>query len=217
MATHQPPHAGRQMHSDLPQVQRLLAICAHPDDESFGLGAVLAAFSAAGTRTAVLRFTQGEASTLGTAVDLGAERAQELAAAAAVLGVGRVDLLTYPDGGLATIPPDDLADHVRHAAAASGAELLLVFDEGGITGHPGHCRATEAARLAARRDGYPLLAWALPRALAEQLNAEYGMPYYRGRRRRPRHGPHRRPYPPTHGHRLPPEPVDDQSRPVAAP
>jgi LmbE family N-acetylglucosaminyl deacetylase len=42
-----------------------LAVIAHPDDESFGLGAVLAAFGA-GTQVRVLCFTRGEASTLGT-------------------------------------------------------------------------------------------------------------------------------------------------------
>jgi LmbE family N-acetylglucosaminyl deacetylase len=155
-------------------VQRLLAVCAHPDDESFGLGAVLAAFSAAGTHTAVVCFTQGEASTLGATTNLGAVRAGELAAAAHVLGVARVELLAYPDGGLSAAPLDELAAQVGQAAAAHGAEALLVFDEGGISGHPDHCRATEAARVAARQSGYPVLAWALPQTVAAQLNAEYG-------------------------------------------
>jgi LmbE family N-acetylglucosaminyl deacetylase len=173
MVTHQSPQVGQRRHGGLPRVQRLLAVCAHPDDESFGLGAVLAAFTAAGTRTAVLCFTQGEASTLGKAADLGALRAGELTAAADVLGVARVDLLSYPDGGLTAVSLDNLTEHVRHAAMVNEAEMLLVFDEGGITGHPDHCRATEAACSAARRDGYPVLAWAIPRAMAEQLNAEY--------------------------------------------
>jgi len=43
-----------------------LAVIAHPDDESFGLGAVLAALSGAGAQVRVLCFTRGEASTLGT-------------------------------------------------------------------------------------------------------------------------------------------------------
>ena len=48
----------------------VLAICAHPDDESFGLGAVLSAFVDAGARVSLLCFTRGEASTLHTTRDL---------------------------------------------------------------------------------------------------------------------------------------------------
>lgn len=154
-------------------MRRLLAVCTHPDDESFGLGAILAAFSAAGTHSTVLCFTHGEASTLGVADDLGAVRAQELEAAARVLGVARVELLAYPDGSLAAVPLDELAAQVRLAATAHDTEMLLVFDEGGITAHPDHCRATEAARVAARQGGYAVLAWALPQAVAAQLNTEF--------------------------------------------
>jgi mycothiol S-conjugate amidase len=63
----------------------VLAVCAHPDAESFGLGAL----SDQGTTARVLCFTHGEASTLGeTRRSLGEVRAGELAGAAAALGVG---------------------------------------------------------------------------------------------------------------------------------
>ena len=48
----------------LPAWSDVLAVVAHPDDESFGLGALLAAFVAAGVRVSVLCLTHGEASTL---------------------------------------------------------------------------------------------------------------------------------------------------------
>lgn len=161
----------------LPQVERVLAVCAHPDDESFGLGAVLAAFRAAGAQTALLCFTHGEASTLGAADDLAALRTRELAAAADVLGVGPVALLDYPDGRLATVPLEELAAQVRRVATTTAADLILVFDAGGITGHPDHGRATEAALTAARQDSRAVLAWALPQGVAAQLTAECGLPF----------------------------------------
>lgn len=49
----------------LPCAHEVLAVFAHPDDESFGLGAVLGDFTAQGTRLRGLCFTHGEASTLG--------------------------------------------------------------------------------------------------------------------------------------------------------
>jgi len=162
------------MPADLPAATMVLAVCAHPDDESFGLGGILGAYVAAGTRAAVLCFTAGEASTLGSgSADLAEVRARELAAAGAVLGIAHVELLTYPDGALATIPLIDLAAHVRRLAARFSADLLLVFDEGGITGHPDHCVATEAALVAAREIDLSVLAWAMPKETADRLNREF--------------------------------------------
>ena len=157
----------------LPQVGEVLAVCAHPDDESFGLGAVLGALSDQGTTARVLCFTHGEASTLGeTRRSLGEVRAGELACAAAVLGVEEVALLGYADGHLGEVPLEELAQQVEEARGP--AEVLLVFDEGGITGHPDHCAATAAALLAARRREIPVLAWAVLDIVASTLNAEHG-------------------------------------------
>jgi LmbE family N-acetylglucosaminyl deacetylase len=159
----------------LPGGSPVLAVCAHPDDESFGLGAALAAFANRGTPTAVLCLTHGAASSLGTSHgDLHQIRAAELAAAARELGVGDVELLDYPDGALAQEPTDLLTGHVQQTASRTKAGLLLVFDEGGITSHPDHQQATRAARLFARRAQLPVLAWAVEQQVAATLNAEFG-------------------------------------------
>lgn len=160
--------------SSLPHMGEVLAVCAHPDDESFGLGAILAALADRGTRVRVLCFTHGEASTLGTTAvrPLGQVRAEELAAAADVLGVAQVELLSYLDGRLDEVPLEELAGLVELAAA--GADALVVFDEGGVTGHPDHCRTTAAALLAAGRCRASVLAWAVPEDVAAELNAEFG-------------------------------------------
>lgn len=159
----------------LPVLARVLAVCAHPDDESFGLGAVLAALGAAGTMPSVLCFTHGEASTLGLgAGDLARVRAAELAAAAAALGTAGTTLLDYPDGCLANVPVAELAGHVREQVQLTRADAILVFDEGGITGHPDHCQATTAALSAACSRDLTVIAWAIPDHVAQVLNAEFG-------------------------------------------
>ena len=120
----------------LPPWRSVLAVVAHPDDESFGLGAVLAGFVDAGAAVAVLCFTHGESSTLhGDEGDLASIRAGELAGAARVLGVDPVRLLDYPDGALAEVDVDDLSAHVLDLAGEVGADGLLVFDTDGVTGH----------------------------------------------------------------------------------
>ncbi|CKP34448.1 Mycothiol conjugate amidase Mca [Mycobacterium tuberculosis] len=138
----------------LPCAHEVLAVFAHPDDESFGLGAVLGDFTAQGTRLRGLCFTHGEASTLGrTDRNLGEVRREELAAAAQVLGVDHVQLLAYPDNGLAQIPLNELTQRVVDALA--GADLLLVFDDNGVTGHPDHRRATEGCARGGFDTRYP--------------------------------------------------------------
>ena len=162
----------------LPQAHSVLVVCAHPDDESFGLGAAISTFDDSGTSTTVLCFTHGESSTLGADLDdLGLVRSEELAAAAAELGVGDIDLLDYDDGHLSEAPLDELTAHVHRMIVRSAAELILVFDEGGVTGHADHCRATEAAVLAARERGLAVLAWAMPDDVATALRNEFGAPF----------------------------------------
>jgi len=153
----------------------VLAVCAHPDDESFGLGAVISTFGELGIETSLLCFTHGEASTLGTITDdLAHRRADELEAAAAGLGIRTLRLLSHPDGHLSEIGIAELSAEVEAAAAAGSIDCLLVFDESGITGHPDHQRATEAARSAAARLDLPVLAWTLPTTVTEVLNVEFG-------------------------------------------
>ncbi|HUZ71278.1 MAG TPA: PIG-L family deacetylase [Candidatus Saccharimonadales bacterium] len=153
---------------------RVLAVVAHPDDESFGLGAVIGAFDRLGSSTALLCFTQGEASSLrGVDGDLHAVRKSELNRAAATLGVEDVRLLDYPDGKLDMMSFDTLRTDAEAMIKRSHPDMLLVFDEGGITGHPDHRRATEAA-IAAAGAALPVIAWAIPEDVAAVLNLEFG-------------------------------------------
>lgn len=160
----------------LPSHRSVLTVCAHPDDESFGLGAIIDAFEQTGSDVSALCFTHGETTTLGATgdADMAAVRAIELNAASDILGIGHVELLGYPDGNLTMIPVEDLAAHVRTTAVATAADLLLVFDAEGITGHPDHRQATAAALAASPDLAVSVLAWTLPSEVAEQLNDEFG-------------------------------------------
>ena len=159
----------------LPAWASVLAVVAHPDDESFGLGAVIDMLATGGMTVHILCYTHGEASALNEIrADLRHARADEFRQAAAELGAASVTLLDYPDGRLGRFPANELAAHAAAAAAGSGASGLLVFDDTGITGHPDHQAATAAAVLAGRQAGLPVLAWALPDAVAGRLMAETG-------------------------------------------
>jgi N-acetylglucosamine malate deacetylase 2 len=71
---------------------------------------------------------------------------------------------------LSTVPVDTLASHLEGARP----DLVLVFDEDGISGHPDHRQATEVALEWGRSRGVPVLAWAISPTVAERLNSEFG-------------------------------------------
>jgi hypothetical protein len=106
----QPVPGPRLAIGTLPGWRRPLAVVAHPDDESFGLGALLSAFVDAGAEPAVLCFTHGEASTLHAVPgDLRQLRADESRSAAQALAVRDVELLEGTDGALAAADQERLA------------------------------------------------------------------------------------------------------------
>ncbi|MBI4934630.1 MAG: PIG-L family deacetylase [Actinobacteria bacterium] len=155
--------------------RRALVVVAHPDDESFGLGALVDVLTSNGVHVDQLCFTRGEASTLGAAPDLAERRSVELRAACTTLGIHRLNQLPYPDGHLADIAQEELANYVE--AMLDGASELVVFERGGITGHPDHQAATAAAMLAAQRRGLAVLEWGMSPEVASVLRAEFDLPF----------------------------------------
>jgi len=159
---------------------RVLAVVAHPDDESFGLGAVILRLCRQSVPVNALVFTQGEASTLGSTgnqSELRARRCKELACASQILGLVRYDLHSYADGHLAEVPLDE---RVRIVENAGPVQVVLAFDETGITGHQDHIAATEAAKTFAVDHGASLYLWTLPEEVANELNKRFGTSF-RGR------------------------------------
>ena len=152
---------------------QVLTVVAHPDDESFGLGAVILWLRHQSVPVSALVFTQGEASTLGSTgnqSELRARRCEELACASQVLGLGRYDLHSYADGHLAEVP---LEERMQKLEEAGPTEVVLAFDETGITGHQDHIAATEAAKAFAIDHGVSLYLWTLPEKVANILNRRF--------------------------------------------
>jgi LmbE family N-acetylglucosaminyl deacetylase len=84
--------------------RRLLAVVAHPDDETFGFGSLLAHAARAGAEVVVVCATRGEAGEAPAEVDvsegLAVVRERELREAAALLGVARLELLDFADSDM---------------------------------------------------------------------------------------------------------------------
>lgn len=130
----------------------LLAVIAHPDDEAFGMAGTLAKYSAAGARTALVCATRGEAGQstglAATREALAALRSEELRCSAATLGVDELILLDYSDGGGERWDLDALAAELAAAARRIGPDVVITFDDQGITRHPDHMAVHRAVRLA---------------------------------------------------------------------
>lgn len=159
----------------LPAWGSLLAVVAHPGDESFGLGGLLHLFRTMGTRVHLLVLTYDSAPP-GRSPSHRPRRAVigELQAAADILGIATTDLPGLPAGGLSGYRQVRLAAHVRRAARQHRVHGLVVFDETGVTGHPDHRAATTAAVAFADAAGLPVLAWAVPVTVAAAVNRELG-------------------------------------------
>ncbi|MEO8519016.1 MAG: OsmC family protein [Dermatophilaceae bacterium] len=149
----------------------VLAVIDHPNEEPFGLGAILDAFIFAGARVQMHCLTHGQSWALEEAPgDLAALRGAELASAADVLGPTRAQMRVIPDGALSELGQKCLSGEVVAAARACGAEGLLVFDTAGVAGDLDHAAVTAAALRAGEILDLPVLGWILPHAVAIQLN-----------------------------------------------
>lgn len=123
--------------------QHVLAVFAHPDDESLLAGGTLAACAAAGCDVSLLCLTRGELGpisdpSLATRQTLGSVRAAELACAGRLLGTHRVSCLGHPDGGLMWADAAAIeADLVRHMREDS-PDVVITFGPEGLYWHQDH-------------------------------------------------------------------------------
>jgi LmbE family N-acetylglucosaminyl deacetylase len=123
---------------------RLMAVLAHPDDESLGLGGTLARYAAEGVATYLVTATPGDRGRYfdnenrPSDEEVGRARARELRAAAEVLGVGEVALLGYRDGELDRVPPAEAIARIATEVRRHRPHVVITFGADGAYGHPDH-------------------------------------------------------------------------------
>ena len=123
-----------------PAGHSLLAVFAHPDDESLASGGLLARCAAEGIRTSLLCLSRGGMGALDDMgrLRMGESRARELEAAARELGVSELTLLDYRNGFLPWAERGALEADIRRAIADSSPEVVITFDVDGLYWHPDH-------------------------------------------------------------------------------
>ena len=119
----------------------ILAVTAHPDDESFLFGGTLAICRRRGWKAGLLCLTDGQAGRTGGLVEragLGPWRRVELERACAVLGIEHVIMPGLMDGALGEPGDERGSAIVREVIEDFGAEVILTFGPEGASGHPDH-------------------------------------------------------------------------------
>jgi LmbE family N-acetylglucosaminyl deacetylase len=143
--------------------RRLLAILAHPDDESFGLGGTLARYVREGVEVHVCIVTDGAAGENDEdaleeeAVPLARVRREELECACRALGV-RLHTLDYRDSGMEGAPDnehpeslyqadlDDVARELTQVMCQTRPQVVITHDATGGYFHPDHIKVHQAVR-----------------------------------------------------------------------
>lgn len=147
-----------------PSAPRLMAIFAHPDDETFGVAGTMFRAVNRGYPVAVVSATRGEAGeiadpALATRENLGQVRERELRAACAAVGVSDVSFLDYIDGQLAAADPTEATGRVVRVIRRFRPDVVVTFAANGLYGHPDHMAihrlVVAAIPLAAESAAYP--------------------------------------------------------------
>ena len=139
----------------------ILGVWAHPDDESYLCGGLMARAVRAGDRVVCITATRGE---LGSPDEerwpsgppLAAVRTAEMESALAALGVTEHIWLDYPDGGCADVDQDEAVRRVTEVMAEVQPDTVLTFGPDGMTGHDDHkaaCRWATTAFDKVAKDG----------------------------------------------------------------
>src|SRR5512132_2366720 len=143
----------------------ILAVLAHPDDESFGMGGTLALYARKGYDTYLICATRGEAGTVDAEYLNGFKntaelRTAELDRAAKILGLKEVFFLGYRDSGMPGTEdnkhPDAQINHSIDEVAGKvvkymrdlQTDVVITFDPIGGYKHPDHIHIHKATVLA---------------------------------------------------------------------
>ena len=173
------PAARKRMHSETLTGReknvsrlRLLACFAHPDDEAFPVGGVLAQHVSRGVEVRLVTTTLGEEGDIrqeGSASreTLGQIRRVELSCAVRALGLHSNEVYSYRDSGMdgwesnkhpkafINADADEVVERLVLEVRRFRPQVVLTFEPGGLYGHPDHIAISRHTTQAFQRAGDP--------------------------------------------------------------
>ncbi len=141
--------------------KRILLSLAHPDDEAFGSGSLIAKYTAEGAEVTLICATSGDVGSVKPEFMQGYNsvselRLAELECAAKVLGIKETILFGYRDSGMMgsadnadprslwQAPLDVLTDRIAEVLRRTCPQVVFTFDPYGGYGHPDHIKMHQA-------------------------------------------------------------------------
>jgi LmbE family N-acetylglucosaminyl deacetylase len=151
----------------------ILAVFAHPDDESLACGGTLARLADGGARVVLLCASRGENGSVSdqslvATRDLAHVRSDELLEAARTLGIADVLICDHPDGDLRWADVSELHDEIVGAIVRYQPDAVITFAEDGLYWHLDHIGVHERTYTAVRSLGAeapPLYYVTIPKGL----------------------------------------------------
>lgn len=159
----------------------LMAVHAHPDDESSSTGGILARYADEGVRTVVVTCTNGELGDAPGGIKPGEDghdedevariRLGELERACETLGVAHLEVLGYHDSGMAdwdhrdrpdvfcNVSVDDAALRLSALFEQYQPDVVVTYDESGGYDHPDHVHASRVTLAAVAKTAIPSKAY----------------------------------------------------------
>jgi len=145
--------------ADVANLGRILTVYAHPDDETFCSGGVLALAAKNGQPILSVTATKGEAGSQDTIKwplkTIGAVREAELAKALKIIGITDHQWLGYHDGQCHEVNEADAINRVKAIFEQFKPDSILTFASDGLTGHFDHCSVSRWVQSACQSMAEP--------------------------------------------------------------
>jgi LmbE family N-acetylglucosaminyl deacetylase len=142
---------------DIKELGTIVSVWAHPDDEAYLCGGIMAMAAAAQSRVICVTATRGELGvtdpTRWPPEQLPSIREAELAECLRILGVTEHRWLGYPDGGCDSVDAEIAVENIAKIINDVAADTVLTFPPDGQTGHPDHIAVHHWTVEAVRRTG----------------------------------------------------------------
>lgn len=140
------------------QLGSIMTVFAHPDDESFTSGGLLALAAANGQTVTCVTATRGEVGIRDESrwpkEQLGEIRQNELEQSFKILGITNHYWLDYIDGQCDQADDDEAVDKVTAYINKHKPQTIITFAPDGLTGHSDHIKASQWANAALQKSGH---------------------------------------------------------------